>query len=214
MKKAKNVSIDTSRRRFMTYFSGTALGATLVPGVLWGKMQDAGAQSITLEMLTTALKVGGVEFTEEERKTMVATANQNLTRAAAIRKFHIPNDISPPFHINAIVPGVVVNKVPTAVCARQNSSAGQSSRQPGGRRLLADPQPARTAAHQAGVVGGSDQDVSRTAAQVQRAAPQHRHVSRRTRDDSGQSCRCRYRRWENEESPPRDSVGLQGHHQR
>src|SRR5215831_1152816 len=111
MKKRK-VGVDESRRRFMTYFSGTALGSTLVPGILWGKMQDAGAQTITLAMLTDALKVGGVEFTEEERKTMVNAANQNLERSAAIRAFHIPNDITPPFHINAIVPGVVVNRVP------------------------------------------------------------------------------------------------------
>jgi Asp-tRNA(Asn)/Glu-tRNA(Gln) amidotransferase A subunit family amidase len=96
----------------MTYFSGTALGSTLVPGILWGKMQDAGAQTITLAMLTDALKVGGVEFTEEERKAMLNGANQNLTRSKAVREFHIPNDITPPFHINAIVPGVVVNRVP------------------------------------------------------------------------------------------------------
>src|SRR5947209_139792 len=111
MKKRK-ISVDQSRRRFMTYFSGTALGATLVPGILWGKMQDAGAQTISLAMLTDALRVGGVEFTEEERKTMVTAANQNLTRSAAVRAFHIPNDVTPPFHINAIVPGVVVNRVP------------------------------------------------------------------------------------------------------
>src|SRR5215831_6331739 len=111
MKKRK-VGVDESRRRFMTYFSGTALGSTLVPDILWGRMQDAGAQTITLAMLTDALKVGGVEFTEEERKTIVNAANQNLTRSTAVRAFHIPNDVSPPFHINAIVPGVVVNKVP------------------------------------------------------------------------------------------------------
>src|SRR5215475_7739247 len=65
MKKRKKINTDESRRRFMAYFSGTALGSTLVPGILWGRMQDANAQSITLAMLTDALKVGGVEFTEE-----------------------------------------------------------------------------------------------------------------------------------------------------
>lgn len=111
-KKKRTANVDETRRRFIGYFSSIGLGTTLVPGILWGRMQDAGAQTITLEMLTTALKVGGVEFTEEERKQMVNAANQNLTRAAAVRKFHIPNDVSPPFHINAIVPGVIVNKVP------------------------------------------------------------------------------------------------------
>jgi Asp-tRNA(Asn)/Glu-tRNA(Gln) amidotransferase A subunit family amidase len=111
MKKKKTVGIDTTRRRFMAYFSGLGLGSTLVPGVLWGRMQDAGAQSVTLAMVTDALKLSGVEFSEEERNTMVAGANQSLTRAKAIQQFHIPNDISPPFHVSAIVPGVVVNKI-------------------------------------------------------------------------------------------------------
>ncbi len=106
----KSRRIQESRRRFIAYFSSIGLGTTLVPGILWGKMQETGAQTITLEMLTTSLKLGGVDFTEDERKQMVTTANQNLTRAKAVQAFHIPNDVSPPFHINAIVPGVIVNK--------------------------------------------------------------------------------------------------------
>jgi len=112
MKTKKRMSIDESRRRFMAYFSSVGLGATLVPGILWGKMQETGSQQITLDMLTTSLKLGGVEFNAEERQAMVNTANQNLTRAVAMRSFHIPNDVTPPFHINAIVPGVIVNKTP------------------------------------------------------------------------------------------------------
>ncbi len=108
----KKQTIDETRRRFMTYFAGIGLGSTLVPGILWARMQDAAAPQITLELLTDALKLGGVEFTEAERTAMVRTANTNLTTAVNLRKFHIPNDVSPPFHINAIVPGVVVNKIP------------------------------------------------------------------------------------------------------
>jgi Asp-tRNA(Asn)/Glu-tRNA(Gln) amidotransferase A subunit family amidase len=110
MKKKKS-AIDETRRRFMAYFTGLGLSSTLIPGVLWAKMQDAGTQTVTLAMVTEALKLSGVEFTETERNTMVNGANQSLTRAKAIQAFHIPNDVSPPFHISAIVPGVVVNKV-------------------------------------------------------------------------------------------------------
>ena len=112
MKNKKRMSINESRRRFMAYFSSVGLGSTLVPGILWGKMQETGSQQVTLDMLTTALKLGGVEFNADERQAMVNTANQNLTRSVAMRSFHIPNDVSPPFHINAIVPGVIVNKTP------------------------------------------------------------------------------------------------------
>src|SRR4051812_16856566 len=111
MKQKKTPSMAVTRRRFMAYFSGLGLSSTLVPGVLWAKMQDTGAQTITLAMVTDALKLSGVEFNETERTQMVAGANQSLTRAKAIQQFHIPNDISPPFHVSAIVPGVVVNKV-------------------------------------------------------------------------------------------------------
>src|SRR5262245_38574344 len=111
MKKKKVVGIDRTRRRFMAYFSSVGLGSTLVPGVLWARMQDAGAAQITLAMVTDALKLSGVNFTDEERQQMVQQANQSLTRAKAIQSFHIPNDVSPPFHVSAIVPGVVVNKV-------------------------------------------------------------------------------------------------------
>src|SRR5579884_1656938 len=111
MKNRKAAGVDKTRRKFMAYFSGLGLGSTLVPGILWARMQDAGAQTVSLAMVTDALKLGGVEFTEDERKQMVAGANQSLTRAKAIQEFHIPNDVSPPFHVSAIVPGVVVNKV-------------------------------------------------------------------------------------------------------
>ena len=43
--------IDQTRRRFMATFAGTSLGATLAPGVLWAKMQDANASRVTLAIL-------------------------------------------------------------------------------------------------------------------------------------------------------------------
>jgi Asp-tRNA(Asn)/Glu-tRNA(Gln) amidotransferase A subunit family amidase len=111
--------LDDTRRRFMAHFASIGLGATLAPGVLWARMQDAGARTITLAMVTEALKLSGLEFTEDERKAMVASANQNLTRYEEIRAIHIPNDVSPPFHFSPIVPGLDVNrkKVPFTLSA-------------------------------------------------------------------------------------------------
>ena len=68
-------------------------------------MQDAGAKTITLAMVTDALKLSGLELTEAELKAMVDAANQNLTRYEELRAIHIPNDVSPPFHFSALVPG-------------------------------------------------------------------------------------------------------------
>src|SRR5262245_24757641 len=102
-------TIET-RRRFLTHFASIGLGSTLAPGVLWARMQDAGAKTITLEMITEALKLSGLEFTEDERKAMVESANQNLARYEEVRAIHIPNDVSPLFHFSALVPGLEVNK--------------------------------------------------------------------------------------------------------
>lgn len=102
--------VNETRRRFLGHFAGLGLGGTLVPGVLWARMQDAGASTVTLEMVTDALRLSGIELSEADRKAMVDSANQNLTRYEELRKIHIPNDVSPPFHFSAIVPGVDVNR--------------------------------------------------------------------------------------------------------
>ena len=76
-------------------------------------MQDAGAKTVTIEMITEALKLSGLEFTftDEERKSIVESANRNLTAYEEIRAIHIPNDVSPPFHFSPIVPGIEVSRV-------------------------------------------------------------------------------------------------------
>ena len=102
--------LDTTRRRFMTYFTSIGLGSSLVPGILWARMQDAGTTRITPEMVTAALKLAGIDVRESEREALVRTANQNLARFEEIRKLDIPNDVSPPFHFSALVPGIEVTK--------------------------------------------------------------------------------------------------------
>jgi Asp-tRNA(Asn)/Glu-tRNA(Gln) amidotransferase A subunit family amidase len=103
-------SVNETRRRFMAHFAGIGLGTTLVPGVLWARMQDAGAKKITLEMVTDALKLSGLELSEPERQAMVDSANQNLSRYDDLHNMHIPNDVSPPFHFSSLVPGIEVSK--------------------------------------------------------------------------------------------------------
>jgi len=102
--------LDETRRRFITHFASIGLGTTLAPGILWARMQDAGEKKITLAMVTDAMKLSGLEFTEAELKAMVDSANQNLTRYEEMRAIHIPNDVSPPFHFSALVPGIEVNR--------------------------------------------------------------------------------------------------------
>src|SRR5688500_528405 len=102
--------LDETRRRFMVHFAGIGLGTTLAPGIMWARMQDAGASKLTLEMVTGALAMSGIDVSEEDRKAMVDSANRNLTQFADVRKINIPLDVSPPYHFSAIVPGITVNK--------------------------------------------------------------------------------------------------------
>src|SRR6185436_5449966 len=102
---------DDTRRRFLAYFSSVGLGGTLLPGVLWAQAQQSGKQEVTAEMLKGALALSGLSFGEEDQKTMLQSVNQSLTRYEEIRKLQIPNNISPPYHFSAIVPGMKVNRM-------------------------------------------------------------------------------------------------------
>src|SRR5262245_41898986 len=104
------IDSNETRRRFMAHFAGIGLSSTLLPGVLWAGMQQSGAQRVTSGMMAEALKLAGLEFSEEERNGMVNNVNQALTRYETLHNFKIPNDISPPFHFNPIVPGMKVNR--------------------------------------------------------------------------------------------------------
>jgi Asp-tRNA(Asn)/Glu-tRNA(Gln) amidotransferase A subunit family amidase len=103
-------AVDETRRRFMTHFAAIGLGATLAPGVIWARMQDAGAKTITLDMVTGAMKLSGLQFTDAELTAMVDAANRNLAGYEEMRAIHIPNDVSPPFHFSALVPGMAVSR--------------------------------------------------------------------------------------------------------
>jgi Asp-tRNA(Asn)/Glu-tRNA(Gln) amidotransferase A subunit family amidase len=104
--------LDDTRRRFIAHFASIGLGTTLAPGIVWARMQDAGTQTITLAMITEAMKLSGIELTEAERTAMVDAANQNLKRYEELREIHVPNDVSPPFHFSALVPGLAVSRKP------------------------------------------------------------------------------------------------------
>jgi Asp-tRNA(Asn)/Glu-tRNA(Gln) amidotransferase A subunit family amidase len=101
---------DDTRRRFMATCASLGLGSTLAPGVLWARMQDAGAQAITIETVREALRLSGIEATADEEEALVEAANRSLTQIEELREIHVPNDVSPPFHFSAVVPGVDVDR--------------------------------------------------------------------------------------------------------
>ncbi len=104
------MATDDTRRRFLATCTGLGLGGTLAPGVLWARMQDAGADRVTLAMVTDALKLSGIELADADRQALVDGANSNLERLDDLRAFHIPNDVSPPYHFSPVVAGMKVDR--------------------------------------------------------------------------------------------------------
>jgi Asp-tRNA(Asn)/Glu-tRNA(Gln) amidotransferase A subunit family amidase len=94
----------------MAYFSGAGLATTLLPGVLWAKMQEARAQRITAAMLKDALAVAGLEFTDEEREQLVNGLNENLERYENIRRLDL-DALAPPLYFSPLVPGTRLDRV-------------------------------------------------------------------------------------------------------
>ena len=103
-------NLSETRRRFLAQFAGTSLSATLLPGVLWGQLQQSGEPRITADMLKTALAISGLDFTDAERTAMVQTVNRSLSQYEELRKFKIGNNVSPCYHFSALVPGMKVNR--------------------------------------------------------------------------------------------------------
>jgi Asp-tRNA(Asn)/Glu-tRNA(Gln) amidotransferase A subunit family amidase len=107
-------SLAASRRQFIGAFSGLGLGGTLLPGVLWAKIEEAktegAAPKITPAMLQAAAAIAGLEFTEEEYTSMLQAVTQNLERYNTLHATHIPNDVSPPFYFSPLVSGMEVNR--------------------------------------------------------------------------------------------------------
>ncbi len=91
------------RRGFMAYMSALGLGGTLLPGVLWARLQERG--EITSEILTDASAVAGLDFTEEERDLMVAGLNRNLEAYEALHEFPVSNDVTPAVQFDPALPG-------------------------------------------------------------------------------------------------------------
>ena len=111
----------TTRRRFIAYFSGAGLATTLLPGVLWARMQEEGARRITAAMLKDALAIAGLEFTEEEREQLVTGLNQNLERYENIRKLPL-DELAPPLYYSPLVPGTKLDRVARPIRASRAPS--------------------------------------------------------------------------------------------
>ncbi|MGA8222805.1 MAG: amidase [Candidatus Acidiferrales bacterium] len=99
-----------NRRAFLGYFSGLGLGATLFPGVLWGKLQEKEPAAITKAMLRDAAAVAGLTFTDQQLDAMLVGVNKNLIHYEQLRKVHLDNSVAPPLYFNPVVSGMKIDR--------------------------------------------------------------------------------------------------------
>src|SRR5580698_3242493 len=95
-----------SRRRFLAYFSSVGLSSTLFPGVLWAQAQENPAPKITLDMIKSAEKIAGLEFTDAERELLIDGANQSLERSLRLREIPLANSVPSCLRFSPILSGM------------------------------------------------------------------------------------------------------------
>jgi Asp-tRNA(Asn)/Glu-tRNA(Gln) amidotransferase A subunit family amidase len=113
-----------ARRRFLTAFAGSSL----LPGVLWARLQESGEGEVSERMLAEAARVAGVDFTEEERRDMVATVNKNLANYEKTRAVELPFTVAPPLYFNPVVPGTPMARTAVPRSPSRPSAAPRVSR--------------------------------------------------------------------------------------
>jgi Asp-tRNA(Asn)/Glu-tRNA(Gln) amidotransferase A subunit family amidase len=98
------------RRHFLAYFSGIGLSSTLLPGVLWAKLQDARSPKVTKDVLREAERIAGLELTEAERDSILEGVNRQVDGYERLRAVSLPNSVAPAIQFSPIVPGMTFDK--------------------------------------------------------------------------------------------------------
>ncbi len=101
------------RRDFVAYFSALGLGGTLLPGVLWARLQQE--PQVTPEMIAQAEHMAGLEFTPEERENMAKGLTRELRAYEALRKVPLENAVTPAIRFDPVLPGTTLPAERTAM---------------------------------------------------------------------------------------------------
>lgn len=109
------------RRAFLAYFTAIGAGASLLPGVLWARLQ-AGAE-ISLETIRCAEEISGIRFTDEQRQLMLEDLREQRASYEAIRAVPLGNEVPPAIQFNPLPPGIPLPAVPTGPMRRASVDA-------------------------------------------------------------------------------------------
>src|SRR5438552_11075938 len=92
-----------NRRRFIECLSAAGLGSLLLPGALAAVAQDA--ETITVDMLQSAMRIAGVSFTPDEQRRLLEKLNGARGYAAGFARLRAAN-------LGSTQPAIVFNPVP------------------------------------------------------------------------------------------------------
>jgi Asp-tRNA(Asn)/Glu-tRNA(Gln) amidotransferase A subunit family amidase len=98
--------LASDRRAFLAYFSSMGLGASLLPGVLWGRI--AAGAPITKETIAAAEEIAGVTFTDAERAMMLENLTSQREAIDVLHKIPLENSVAPPLLFEPLPPGVTL----------------------------------------------------------------------------------------------------------
>lgn len=99
-------SLQEQRRRFLGFFAGTGLTATLLPGALWAQTEGNPTKGITIDMVIAAEKLAGVEFTAPQREMLLEGVNTNLGRYVSLREIPLDNSVPSALRFSPVLPGM------------------------------------------------------------------------------------------------------------
>ena len=95
---------SVNRRSFMASLSALGLGGTALPAALWART-NGGQDAVTRADIAAAVRVAGLDFSDEEVDLMVEEVNGMRERYAQLRAMRMPNSVVPALHFNPVLPG-------------------------------------------------------------------------------------------------------------
>ncbi|MGH9467893.1 MAG: hypothetical protein ACRD1Y_11120, partial [Terriglobales bacterium] len=99
-----------NRRRFLTACSTLGLSATLLPGLLWGRMveRDPNGSAITAtpELVGQMASLAGLDINDAERTRMARLLQQQMNSIDQVRKVPLRNPDPPALIFSPWLPGM------------------------------------------------------------------------------------------------------------
>ncbi|MGH9486053.1 MAG: amidase [Terriglobales bacterium] len=99
-----------NRRRFLAACSTLGISATLLPGLLWGRIVEQDPQNAAVEvtpaLINEMAKLSGLSVSEAEEKRMARVFREQLHSLAALRKLPLKNADPPAQIFSPLLPGM------------------------------------------------------------------------------------------------------------